>query len=166
MTAPGQAIPVEAIEAAIKAARCRAAQLHNLRPDDFDMTVFRKLLEAAAPILVEVGRDQAMADATEYTICAIPDRNSINWHTYAIQVAYRGKGRWAVVRNSWCLGTDGTWDYERRPSDRADEWLATHRFDLDTALRLAREAAPGITVNGRTAAEVAVWAEPEQGGQP
>ncbi|MGW9375680.1 hypothetical protein ACWGVR_37385, partial [Streptomyces xanthophaeus] len=49
-----------------------------------------------------------------------------------------------------CLGSDGTWEYEMRPSEREDEWLDAHRFDLDTALKLARDQAPLVTVNGFT----------------
>jgi hypothetical protein len=37
-----------------------------------------------------------------------------------------------------------------RPSEREDDWLDTHRFDLDTALKLAKEQAPLVTVNGYT----------------
>lgn len=77
----------------------------------------------------------------------------INRHLYTVTVAYRGADRWAVVRHRQCLGVDGTWDYEMRPSERDDEWLDAHRFDLDTAQRLAVEAAPGIRVNGRSAVE-------------
>lgn len=36
------------------------------------------------------------------------------------------------------------------------ERLGTHRFSLDEALRLAREAAPDVTINGRTAAELKI----------
>ncbi len=97
-----------------------------------------------------------------YEVCALPETN-INHHLYAIAVEYRGADRWAVIQHQQCLGTDGiwddgTWDYELRPSERDDDWLDTHRFDLETALRLAEEAAPKVTVNGVTAAEVAARA--------
>ncbi len=72
---------------------------------------------------------------------------------FALTVEYRGRDRWAVKRHSQVLGSDGTWDYEMRTSEREDEWLATHRFDLDTALKLAKEQAPLITVNGHTVAD-------------
>ncbi|MFE6474550.1 hypothetical protein [Streptomyces rochei] len=62
-----------------------------------------------------------------------------------ITVEYRGDDRYAVLRLGWCLGIDGEWDYEMRTSERTDEWLAAHRFDLDTALRLATEQAPLVT---------------------
>jgi hypothetical protein len=86
---------------------------------------------------------------TEYTVCGLPE-DDINASHFALTVAYRSAGRWAVLRHGFCLGTDGEWDYESIPSERADEWRATHRFDEDTALRLAVEHAPNVTVNGWT----------------
>ena len=68
---------------------------------------------------------------------------------------YRGKGKWGVFHLGECLGSDGEWDWESNPSSRTDEWLETHRFDCGTALDLAREWAPKVTVNGHVAAEVA-----------
>lgn len=91
--------------------------------------------------------------ATEYTVCALPE-DYIYAHSFAITVAYRGRGLWAVSRHRMCLGTDGKWDWESIPSERTDEWLATHRFDLDTALALAKQEAPKITVNGFSVADV------------
>jgi len=74
-------------------------------------------------------------------------------HVFEITVEYRGHSQWAVLRHGWCLSQDGSWDYELRPSEREDEWIAAHRFDLDTALDLAKKAAPDVTVNGLTAAD-------------
>lgn len=58
--------------------------------------------------------------------------------------------------------TAAPWDYEMRPSEREDEWLATHRFDEAIALRLAKEAAPHVTVNGRTVADALAQQRTEQ----
>ena len=74
--------------------------------------------------------------------------------TWKITVEARGHGKWAVMRGRACLGSDGTWEYEPRPSAREDDWLATHRFSFDAALELARFYAPAVTVNDMTAAEV------------
>lgn len=87
--------------------------------------------------------------ATAYSVNCLPE-DGIDSHVFEITVEYRGKNRWAVKRHSQCLAADGTWDWEMRPSEREDDWLDTHRFDLDTALRLAKEAAPLVTVNGFT----------------
>ena len=90
---------------------------------------------------------------TRYEVSLLPEDN-INAHTWMVAVEYRGRGRWAVLHHGYCLGTDGEWSYESMPSGREDEWLAMHRFDLDTALRLAKEHAPKLTINGMTAADV------------
>jgi hypothetical protein len=95
---------------------------------------------------------EATVRPTQYTVSCLPE-GDINASVYTITVEYRGADRWAVTRHRQCLAVDGTWDYEMWPSEREDEWLAAHRFDIDTALRLAREAAPLITVNGHTVAE-------------
>ena len=97
---------------------------------------------------------QRLALATEFTISVLPG-DDVNHHLYEIKVVHRGAGRWAVTRFRECLGIDGSWEYEPSPSNREDDWLETHRFDLDTAMRLATDAAPGVTVNGVSAAQVA-----------
>ena len=89
---------------------------------------------------------------TIYTVGLLP-ADDINAHLFQITVEWRSDGKWAVKWFDSCLGADGQWDYEMRPSAREDDWLDAHRFDLDTALRLAREAAPHVEVNGVTAAE-------------
>lgn len=89
---------------------------------------------------------------TEYTICALPEGN-VNYRHYAITVEWRGDGRWAVCSGGFCFGTDGEWEYEPRPSERDDDWLDTHRFDEQSALRLAEEQAPLMTCNGITVQE-------------
>lgn len=94
------------------------------------------------------------AAATTYTVSMLPF-DHIDNDTFAITVEKRSEDLWAVIHHRTCLGTDGKWDYESIPSERTDEWLATHRFDLVTALRLAREAAPKIRVNGFTAQQIA-----------
>lgn len=94
----------------------------------------------------------AYAIAPQFTVCLLPETD-INHHLYAITVEYRGRGVWAVVRHKHCLSRNGTWDWESVPSERGADWLAEHRFDQDTALRLAEEAAPSVCVNGITAAE-------------
>lgn len=91
--------------------------------------------------------------ATEYAVNLLPE-DDINAPAYEITVRYRGAGRWAVQRGEHaCLGADGRWADGVKPYGRTDAWLGSHRFDLDTALRLARAAAPHVTVNGRTAVE-------------
>jgi hypothetical protein len=77
---------------------------------------------------------------SEYTVCALPEGHREYWH-FAVTVNLRGDGRWTVANCGYVLSADGTWAPETSDSDR---------FDLDTALRLAREAAPHVTVSGWT----------------
>lgn len=127
---------------------CRAEPCETHRdPDDPNKSRAQADAQAIAEAL-------SLIDiATTFTICAHPNPASINYYSYAIEVTDRGDGRWAVCRMKRCLDADGEWDYEPIPSERTDEWLATHRFDRDTAIRLAREAAPKVKVNGIAAAD-------------
>ncbi|MGW2863345.1 hypothetical protein [Streptomyces sp. NPDC001205] len=91
--------------------------------------------------------------AVEYTVNCVPD-DDIDSAAFELRVQYRGQGRYAVIRHGHsCLGADGTWDEGVKPYGRGDTWLNDHRFDLDTALSLAKAAAPRITVNGFTVAD-------------
>jgi hypothetical protein len=103
----------------------------------------------------------ATCQATEYEVSILPE-GDINRHVFAITVEYRGVGQWAVTRHGSCLGADGTWAEGVKPYDRGDDWLAAHRFDLDTALALARKAAPHVVVNGHTATDAYRRTHPEE----
>lgn len=86
---------------------------------------------------------------TAFAVSCLP-YDDLDSDAFTIRVVYTGRDRWAVRNGGYCLGTDSDWDWEPIPSERDDDWLAAHRFDLDTALRLAREHAPRVTVNGHT----------------
>lgn len=110
----------------------------------------------------------AYAIATQYAVTLLPE-GDINSYLYEITVDYRGHGLWAITRHRQCMTHDGGWDWEPIPSERDDDWIATHRFDLDTALALAKEAAPHVTVNGITAVEAlrrSVARQRREGGRP
>lgn len=92
--------------------------------------------------------------AVTYEVGVLPP-DHIDAHSFRITVEWRGGEAWAVLHMRYCLGADGEWDWEAHPSERSDDWLATHRFPLEEALRLAREVAPTVKVNGTTAAELA-----------
>ena len=90
---------------------------------------------------------------TRYEVtCLPPDHPEA--HHFTVRVENRGRGLWAVTDGAHCLGKDGRWDYEPLPSNREDDWRASHRFDRDTALDLAKKAAPRMTVNGWTVERV------------
>ena len=86
-----------------------------------------------------------------------PGHDSDDASSWDIRVEWRGSDRWAVLHSRHCLGTDGEWDWETIPSERTDEWIAAHRFTLEAALHLAREAAPKVVVSGMTPAQAQAW---------
>lgn len=92
---------------------------------------------------------------TRYEVSCLPDDHEL-YHHMTVHVVWRGGDQWAVTQ-PWeptpCLSVDGEWEYEPRPSERTDHWKARHRFDLDTALGLAKREAEKATVRGRTAAQ-------------
>lgn len=97
-----------------------------------------------------------------YEVSVWPEgEESINRHTWSVYVSYRGHGKWAVLvggeNSKRCLDAQGRWDWESIPSERTGEWLASHRFRLEDALALAREHAPKVKRNGKTALEVLAW---------
>lgn len=104
--------------------------------------------------------------AVKYTVNCLPE-DDVESHHWGISVEYRGNGRWGVYRNAHsCLGSDGqwSWGYSWRDGTQeptADEewsdyhrgrdaWMDAHRFDESTALKLAQQHAPLVTVNGYT----------------
>jgi hypothetical protein len=105
------------------------------------------------------GRDGIFVRPRSYQVSVWPDdMEGEDSETWSCTVDYRGEGKWAVLQGAatglFCLSADGTWDWEMRPSDRTDEWLAAHRFSHAVAMRLAREQAPQVKINGLTALEV------------
>lgn len=96
---------------------------------------------------------------TEVSFSPIPpgDVNRVAWE---VTVEYRstqedGTHLYAVKHFSHCLSRGGSWDWESRPSEREDEWLAEHRFPYDEAVRLAKQHCMSIKVNGMTAVAAA-----------
>ncbi len=95
---------------------------------------------------------------TSYEVSIWPeDCTCLDSAIWCCSVVYQGYGNWSVRRgsssNAPCLGSDGRWHYERLPSSRTSEELARDRFPLEEALKLAREMAPKVTVNGATSEE-------------
>jgi len=85
---------------------------------------------------------------------------------WGVTVAWRGPGdQWAVIRGCYmsgnlpCFDADGEMDYEPSPSNRTDEWKATHRFTLDEAFALGERVLPTIRINGMSWRELVRWRE-------
>lgn len=102
---------------------------------------------------------------TRYEVCCLPE-GDVNARHFTLAVEYRRDGLWAVTSNRGTLGRDGAWSHGyswrdgslepttdedfREVQEGQDTWRAEHWHNLDTALRLAKEAAPHVTVNGWT----------------
>jgi hypothetical protein len=97
---------------------------------------------------VQPGQPEPTVRATQYLITCLPEDKDPGGYR-GITVEYRGDDRYAVLHHGHCLGTDGEWDYEMHTNERTDEWLAAHRFDLDTALKLAKEQASLVMAQQR-----------------
>lgn len=125
---------------------------------------------------------EPIVQATKYTVSCLPE-DGLDSHVFVLTVEYRGDGRWGVYRSAYCcLGNDGTWSYGYTWRDGAQEpdsdeewteyhagrdaWLDAHRFDEETALKLAKEHAPLVTVNGRTVTEALRLAQQRQEARP
>lgn len=120
-----------------------------------------RALELVVKLRAEhVDKNSGMAlTVTQFTLSVLPEDN-VNYRHYAVRVEY-GRGEGWAVRNAIgdCLGADGEWMFDGarfiEDPDAKAAWLAEHRFDLSTAMKLARDAAPDVTINGRTARQVA-----------
>lgn len=95
--------------------------------------------------------------ATRYAVSCLPI-DDINARYFTLHVEYRGDDQWAVMDGPFGLFADGRRDFEHLQGDR---------FDVLTALELARQQAPLMTVNGRTLEEALAQAKDRiaRGGQ-
>jgi hypothetical protein len=86
---------------------------------------------------------------TKFVVSCL-DEDDPNHRHLSLRVEWRGPGQWMVGDGFGCLDIDGNWSHEPLPSEREAEWKARHRFDLETALRIAHEIAPTLEINGIT----------------
>jgi hypothetical protein len=117
---------------------------------------------------VQPGEPEPIVETTGYLVSCLPEGHEERW-TFAVRVANRGEGLWSVQRRGQYVDANGTpspgfaWsgglgepatEAEMDSFDKEQAvWLAAHRFDHDTALRLARALAPHLTYRGRTVAD-------------
>jgi hypothetical protein len=96
--------------------------------------------------------------ASRYLVSCLPEGHEERF-LFTIQVDYRGNGLWAVINRTRLLGKDGTWSFGADLDNTDDlhkaqeEWIADHRFDHDTAIRLAKQAAKNLSYRNYTVAE-------------
>lgn len=112
-----------------------------------------------------------------YLVSLLPEGEE-DRYLFTVKVEYRGDGKWAVKNRSRTLGIDGEWSWgftwsegDREPSTsdemsrfdaEQNEWLAAHRFDEETALRLAKEACRTLSYRGWTAEDAAAGRGPQE----
>jgi hypothetical protein len=101
---------------------------------------------------------QAHEMATSYTVAVTPlddiEGRRRGLSTWDVMVEWSGvPDRWAVRRMGRVYDINGEEEWEPSPSGREDDFLDRTRFDLATALTLARKVAPTVVVNGMNAVE-------------
>lgn len=102
--------------------------------------------------LLQAAREQAVPTITvrpvTYYVTGLPEDDE-NCYTWMFTVEWRGPGDlWAVMYHGRCWSTTGSWDLEPSPSNRDDEFKATHRFPFDTAIDFAVTELPNLCING------------------
>lgn len=130
----------------------------DLDPDEWPLVRFRQsavtsMIRDRKVLVDPPPADGVRVEPTVYRVSCLPSAHPDASH-FTVCVEWRGRGLWAITRHGECLSASGVWEYETRPSERSDEWLAQHRFPYPEAIRLAREIAPLLTVMGRTVADV------------
>jgi hypothetical protein len=98
---------------------------------------------------------EPVVQPTSYVVSCLPEGHDERFQ-FTVALQYRGSGLYSIRHSLKHYGTDGTWTYEPdfdEDDDAEAAWAATHRFDQDTALKLARELAPNLTYRGRTVAD-------------
>lgn len=104
---------------------------------------------------------EVVEQVTEYRVSAAP-LDDYEGSRFALIVRWNRTGSWMIIDGlepPSYIGADGRWSWEALPGDPPEGWRDAYRFDLPTALRIARETAPKVKINGRTWAEwQAHWA--------
>jgi hypothetical protein len=99
---------------------------------------------------------EVIVSITRYTTSVLP-ADDANHKFYALHVELKPRG-WIVTDGHQYYGPDGGIEFSQS--------TAHHFADYDDALALAKETAPLLNVNGRTATEVYQRTRPAHGGKP
>ena len=104
-------------------------------------------------VWVSTGTPPVEVTATHYAVSCLP-LDHMQRALFTLTVEYRGEGTWTVLHRGFCIGRRGQRCYEPIPSMRTERFKRAYRFDLGTALALARREAPKLTGYGRSVADV------------
>jgi hypothetical protein len=99
--------------------------------------------EAADAVLASLESD---VEVTSYRIALLPHEHPMRGFA-AITVRLCDSGRWQVDRLGFLLDVQGRWE---QAGKHTREWREEREFDLETAIRLARAAAPLVLVGDST----------------
>ena len=120
----------------------------------------REIREGLGHKVPPAGIPEAAVLPTAYVVSCLPLGHE-DRYVMTVNVLHQQDGLYVVKWGLRYWGTDGAWSHkpgwsseDDEHDDAADaEWEAGHRFDRDTALRLARELAPQLTYRGRSVAD-------------
>lgn len=116
-------------------------------------TNVRELQAREQEALTKAGRlRERLSRATAFAVCVLPFTHP-EFGKYAVTVQWCGGDRWSAGQGGFQLSADGSWDWVPPGREQDSDWKAAHRFDLDSALRLAEQAAPDVPANGITATQ-------------
>ncbi len=87
---------------------------------------------------------EAIVRPTRYAVSCVPADAAPDAHVWAITIEEQRDGSWIAAHHGSWLTAEGDWEIGYSGSYAA----CSHGFD--TALRLAKEAAPKVVINGRT----------------
>ncbi|TDC15441.1 hypothetical protein E1265_26765, partial [Streptomyces sp. 8K308] len=76
------------------------------------------------------------------------DPEHVNYHSHLLIVECKDRYGWGVHNGHQSLDAHCQWGAGTSVYGRDDAWTAQYRFDHDTALAIARSAAPHVIVNG------------------
>jgi hypothetical protein len=84
---------------------------------------------------------EPIVQVTRFVVNCVPEK-IMDADAWEIELKYYGDGRWVAHRHDKYLDVDGKWSWNRQ----------VHNFD--TALALAKKAAPDVVVNGYSVLDV------------
>lgn len=124
---------------------------------------------------VTATQPEPLAQPSGYLVSLLPEGHDDRC-LFTVTVEYRGGGLWSAKNRGRILGIDGSWstgfDWSGGPDEPATEaemeqfdqeqagWLATHRFDEETALRLAKDTCKALSYRGWTAEDALAGRQP------
>lgn len=106
----------------------------------------------ATPVASGTPVPEAVIRIAKYAVSCLPRAHRSYWH-FTVWVVERAPNEWEVRADGTVHDADGNPIWGPLPLEDREAWHARHRFDLDTAVEIAKKIAPTLTVNGYTVAD-------------